>query len=156
MRPAATSRNADLPIWIRQARPNERLDLEELQRRAALAVPDYREQLKANPEAIQLPMEQICRGHVIVAEAISGVAGFAAVLVTDEAVELAGLFVEPDSWGRGVGSALVEEATHVARRAGFSLTVIAAPTARGFYEKCGFSIEGETQTWFGPALSMSR
>ena len=156
MRPDATSRNADLPIWIRQARPNERLDLEELQRRAALGVPDYREQLKANPEAIQLPGERIDRGQVVVAEAMAGVAGFAVVLVTDEAAKLEGLFVEPDYWCRGVGSALIEEATHVARRAGFSLTVIAAPAARGFYEKCGFSLEGETQTRFGPALSMSR
>lgn len=151
-----TSRSADLPIWIRKARPNERLDLEELQHRAALAVPDYREQLKANPEAIHLPMEHIERGQVIVAEAVAGVAGFSVILVGEEAVELEGLFVEPDHWGKGVGSALVEEATHVARRAGFSLTVIAAPAAHGFYEKCGFSVEGETETRFGPALRMSR
>ena len=45
---------------------------------------------------------------------------------------------------------------HIARRAGLSLTVIAAPTARGFYEKCGFVAEGEADTRFGPALRMSR
>ena len=156
MRPDATSGNADLPIWIRKARPNERLDLEELQHRAALAVPDYREQLKANPEAIHLPMDHIERGQVIVAEAVAGVAGFAVVIVTDGAAELDGLFVEPDHWRRGVGSALMQEATHVARRAGFSLTVIAAPAALGFYKKCGCSLEGETQTRFGPAFLMSR
>ena len=103
MLPDATSRNADLPIWIRQARPNERLDLEELQHRAAMAIPDYREQLKANPEAIELPAEQIDLGQVIVAEAMCGVAGFAVVIVEETAAELDGLFVEPDLWCRGVG-----------------------------------------------------
>ena len=37
-----------------------------------------------------------------------------------------------------------------------ALTVIAAPSARRFYESCGFSVEGETQTRFGAALKMSR
>jgi RimJ/RimL family protein N-acetyltransferase len=37
-----------------------------------------------------------------------------------------------------------------------ALTVIANPRARGFYEKCGFKVEGEVQTRFGPGLRMSR
>ena len=28
--------------------------------------------------------------------------------------------------------------------------------AREFYEKCGFSVEGEARTRFGPAIRMSR
>jgi GNAT superfamily N-acetyltransferase len=156
MRRDATSRLASLPVWIRQARPNERLDLEELQHRAALALEEYREQLEANPEAIELPSEQVERGQVFVAEGVEGVAGFAVVIISEESAELDGLFVEPRFWRRGVGSLLVEAAAHEARRAGLSLTVIAAPAARGFYEKCGFSLEGETKTRFGPALRMSR
>ena len=50
----------------------------------------------------------------------------------------------------------VEIAAHEARQAGLSLTVVAAPAARGFYEKCGFSVEGDAETRFGPALRMSR
>lgn len=156
MPPDATSRLADLPVWLRLARPNERLDLEELQHRSSRALPEYREQLEANPEAIHLPPEQIEREQVIVAEGIDGVAGFAVVVIRPDAAELDGLFVEPELWRRGVGSVLVEKAAHQARLAGLSLTVIAAPAARGFYEKCGFSVEGEAQTRFGPALSMSR
>jgi len=34
--------------------------------------------------------------------------------------------------------------------------VIANPAAREFYEKGGFTVEGEAQTRFGPALRMSR
>jgi GNAT superfamily N-acetyltransferase len=70
--------------------------------------------------------------------------------------ELDGLFVDPGLWRRGIGAALVDAATHRARRKGLSLTVIANPGAREFYESCGFSLEGKAQTRFGPALRMSR
>ena len=54
-------------LQIRLARPEERDELEALQRRASLALGDYREQLEANPDAIELPLEQIERGEVTVA-----------------------------------------------------------------------------------------
>jgi GNAT superfamily N-acetyltransferase len=139
-------------LHIRLAKPEERLDLEALQRRASLALPEYRAQLEAYPDAIELPAEQIAQGQVIVAEANGQVAGFAVVICG----ELDGLFVEPELWGRGIGAALVEEATHEARRSGFTLSVTATPSAREFYEKCGFIFEGEARTRFGPALRMSR
>lgn len=137
---------------LRPARADERDDLEDLQRRASLAVPDYREQLIANPDAIQLPEAQVASGQVIVAELGGAVAGFAAVIEG----ELDGLFVEPELWGQGIGRRLVEAATHRARREGLALSVVANPQAREFYEKCGLSIEGEEQTRFGPALRMTR
>jgi ribosomal protein S18 acetylase RimI-like enzyme len=34
--------------------------------------------------------------------------------------------------------------------------VTANKAALGFYERCGFTVEGEAQTRFGPALRMSR
>ena len=139
-------------LTIRLARPEERLDLEALQRRASLALPEYREQLEAHLEVIELPAEQIAEGRVLVAELEGRIAGFAAVI----AGELDGLFVEPDHWKRGVGAALVEAAAHEARMQGLSLTVTANPTARGFYEKCGFTLEGERETMFGPGLRMSK
>jgi GNAT superfamily N-acetyltransferase len=145
------SKRAEAPA-IRLARLEEREDLEALQRRASLALPDYREQLLANPDAIDLPAEQIVRGQVLVAELDGRIAGFAAVIVG----ELDGLFVEPQLWRLGIGAALVEASAHEARRQGRALTVTANPTARGFYERCGFSFEGETETRFGPGLRMSR
>ena len=81
MRLDVTSRLAKLPVWTRLARPNERLDLEELQHRASRALPEYREQLDAYPEAIDLPLEQIERGQVVVAEGVDGVAGFAVIVI---------------------------------------------------------------------------
>ena len=139
-------------LRIRLAQAGERQQLEDLQRRASLALPDYREQITAHPDAIGLPSEQIELGQVIVAELDGRMAGFAAVVEN----ELDGLFVEPDLWRQGIGSALIEAATHQARRDGLALRVIASPTAREFYESCGFSVEGEAATRFGPALRMSR
>ena len=144
------SKLADLAI--RFALPDEREELEDLQRRASLALPEYRAVLEAHPDAIALPAEQIGSGDVLVAEVDGRVAGFAALV----GGELDGLFVEPAQWRRGIGSALVERAAHEARKQGLSLTVTAAPESRGFYESCGFSMEGEAETRFGPALRMSR
>ena len=139
-------------LTIRPARPEEREALEDLQRRASLALPEYREQLEAHPDAIHVPPAQIANGQVLVAELDDRVAGFAAVV----GGELDGLFVEPDLWRQGIGAALVDAATHQARRRGLSLTVIANPAARQFYQCCGFSLEGEARTRFGLALRMSR
>jgi GNAT superfamily N-acetyltransferase len=145
------SKPAD-PLTLRLALPEEHADLEDLQRRASLELPEYREQLLANPDAIYLPEGQIANGQVIVAELAGEIAGFAAVV----GGELDGLFVEPDLWGHGIGRMLADAATHEARRKGFALTVIANPRARRFYENCGFSVEGEVQTRFGPGFRMSR
>ena len=143
-------------LTIRLAIPEEQRQLEELQRRASLALGEYRTQLEAEPDAVELPIEQIERGSVLVAELDDRVAGFAVVLIDEDMAELDGLFVEPDLWKRGIGASLVDVAVREARRQGLAMTVVANPSARGFYEKCGFAFEGEAQTRFGPALRMSR
>ena len=89
---------------------------------------EYREQLEAHPDAIELPIEQVERGDVLVAEIDGDIAGFAAL----EGGELDGLFVEPARWREGIGRALVEAAVQEARRRGLSLTVTAGPGARAF------------------------
>ena len=143
-------------VRLRPAQLPERLQLEELQRRASLANPEDRPHLEAHPDAIELPLAFIERGEVTVAEVEGRVAGFAVVKRHDGFTELDGLFVEPDRWRQGIGRALVDAATHEARRNGHSLMVIAGETARSFYERCGFALEGPAQTRFGPALRMSR
>jgi GNAT superfamily N-acetyltransferase len=139
-------------VRIRIAHPKERDKLEALQWRASLANEENRPHLEANPNAIELPAEQVESGQVIVAEIGGSIAGFAAVV----GGELDGLFVEPDLWRKGIGKALVDAATLLARRRGLSLSVVANSAAREFYEKCGLTVEGEAQTRFGPALRMSR
>ena len=143
-------------LSIRLARVAEQRELEELQRRASLALGEYRDQLEAEPDAIELLVQQIEDGAVIVAEQEDHITGFAVVLIDDHMAELDGLFVEPQHWRKGIGAALVDVAVHEARRQGLTMRVIANPSAREFYEKCGFTVEGEAQTRFGPALRMSR
>ena len=145
-----------MTLRIRPAVIEEWAVLEDLQRRASLQPGPYREQLLAHPDAIALPPEQIERGQIFVAEREGRIAGFAAVVEIDGKAEIDGLFVEPDLWRQGVGSALVTETIREARRRGLSLTVVASPEAKEFYEKCGFAVEGEAETRFGPALLMSR
>ena len=145
------SKRADT-ITLRLAKPEEHEALEDLQRRASLELSEYRDDLLANPDAVHLPPAQIANGQVIVADFAGKIAGFAAVVGS----ELDGLFVEPDLWGGGIGRALVQAAAHQARLRGLSLTVVANPRARGFYESCGFTLEGEEQTRFGVGLRMSR
>jgi GNAT superfamily N-acetyltransferase len=139
-------------LTLRLARREEHDELEDLQRRASLELPEYRDQLLDNPDAIYLPDGQIANGQVIVAEIAGKIAGFAAVV----GGELDGLFVEPDLWGQGIGRTLVDAATHEARRRGLALKVIANPRARRFYESCGLMVEGEVETRFGPALRMTK
>jgi GNAT superfamily N-acetyltransferase len=144
-------------LHLRLARIEELAELEDLQRRASLALDEYREALLAHPDAIAVPAEQIERGEVMVAEIDGRIAGFAVALEQDGVAELDGLFIEPELWRQGTGSALVEEAVHSARSRGLSLmTVVANPGAREFYERCGFTVEGTAETRFGPALRMSR
>jgi GNAT superfamily N-acetyltransferase len=144
---------------IRPARAAERAALEDLQRRASLALPDYRAQLEAHPDAIGLPAALIAEGRVLVAEDEAGVAGFA-VWLDGKGVgetELDGLFVEPDRWRGGIGRALVEAVAATAAGAGRRrLTVVANPAALAFYRRCGFAEAGEAQTRFGPAPVMVR
>jgi GNAT superfamily N-acetyltransferase len=143
-------------LRIRLARPEQHDRLEALQRRASLANDEDRPHLEAHPDAICLPLEQIERGEVFVAELDGRVVGLAAILAEEGHLELDGLFVEPNRWRQGIGTALVREVVHEARRRGLALMVVAGLSARGFYEKCGFTVEGDAQTRFGPALRMSR
>jgi len=142
---------------IRPARVSEREALEALQRRSSMQGPMYRAQLEADPDAIELPPEQLEAGLVRVAERNGVVVGFSVLLEpSDGACELDGLFVEPDRMRAGVGRRLIEDATSIARDRGATrIDVTANPQALEFYEAVGFKPAGGAQTQFGPAPRMS-
>ena len=54
-------------LGFRRALPVEQRGLEDLQRRASLMWEEDRAALRGNPEAIELPMDQITNGRTIVA-----------------------------------------------------------------------------------------
>lgn len=143
---------------IRPARPDERLALIEIQRRASLTHEAYHALLLQNPDAIDLPIEHISQGGTLVATVEAVLAGFAVVIThPDGSVELDGLFVEP-RWSRmGIGRHLVREACSKARQWGAeTLIVVASPETQGFYAGCGFVVVGEANTRFGTAVTMRR
>lgn len=145
-------------IRLRDGGADEAEALEGLQRRSSDVWAAYREQLAANPDAIELPQTFIDAGWVRVAVADDGSPiGFSVVIPTDDGVhELDGLFVEPDHLRGGVGRALVQDAAERAVRAGARVLEVTAGPAQGFYERVGFQVVGAAETRFGPAVRMRR
>jgi len=118
----------------------------------------YREQLAAHPDAIEVSAQAIREGRTRVACDRDGApAGFCVVgTLRDGAVELQDLFVEPGRMHSGVGRLLVDDAVVSARRRGVMRIEVTAGPAVGFYEKVGFERGEAVATRFGPALRLSR
>jgi predicted GNAT family N-acyltransferase len=61
-----------------------------------------------------------------------------------ETIKLRQMCVHPEFQGQGLGESLIEAAEEVTGELGFSEIVLhARETAVGFYEKCGFAVDGE-------------
>jgi hypothetical protein len=67
-------------MLIRSALLSEQKQLEALQLRASLCNAGDRNALLANPDAIELPIEQIVDRHVFVTKIDSSIVGFATIL----------------------------------------------------------------------------
>ena len=145
-------------VIIRNAAQSEAPVLEALQRRSSDVWEQYREQLAAHPDAIELPQAFVDNNWVRVAVDIEGTpVGFSVVIPTDGPVhELDGLFVEPRHMSSGVGRALIEDAAARASAQGAEALEVTVGPAQGFYERVGFTLIGATQTRFGPAVRMRR
>ena len=145
-------------VEIRIARPDERLDLIELQRRAALASEDedVRQKLQDDPGLIDLDEEMLANNEVVVAEIGDRIVGFATIIAHEgNDAELEGLFVEPTEWRKGIGTALVHAIEREAAAWGASrIHVLANQNALTFYEAAGFSRIGEKRTELGPMAAV--
>ena len=143
---------------IRLARPDDRRDLIELQRRASLAIEgeEVRQQLLDDPDIIDLDPEMIARNEVFVAEADGRVVGFATIIAHDgNDAELEGIFVEPSEWRKGIGMALIHQIEREAKAWGANrLHVVANRRVEGFYKAAGFVVTGEARTQLGPIASL--
>ncbi len=145
-------------VRIRDAKATEASELEALQRRSSDVWEEYREQLAAHPDAIELPQAFIDNGWVRVAVGDGETPiGFSVVMPgPGSAHELDGLFVEPGRMYAGVGRALVDDAAERASAAGATALEVTAGPAQGFYEKVGFHLVGDAETRFGPAVRLRR
>ena len=148
----------DKHMIIRPATPAEQRALEALQLRASLTNQGDREALLANPDAIEIPMEQITAGRVFVSELSGATVGFSAIEPRlDGETELDALFVDPNVRRHGVGRLMVEYCAEVARRRGSKgLHVIGNTHAEEFYIACGFKQIGTIGTRFGVGLLMRK
>jgi GNAT superfamily N-acetyltransferase len=55
------------------------------------------------------------------------------------------LYVDPSRWGSGIARGLLEAAEAAMREAGYERAILWTPTeapARGFYERCGWRLDG--------------
>ena len=144
-------------VEIRDAQTSEVEVLEDVQRRASLVWEEYRDDLLAHPEVIDVPVHDIEAGNVRVATGSVRVLGFASLIPgrSDGAAELDGLFVDPAFMRRGIGRALMEDAIALAGSRGCQrIEVTANPRALEFYVKMGFIDDGVEKTRFGPGLRM--
>ena len=98
-------------------------------------------------------MEQIERWQGCVAEEAGTILGFSVLLRMRPAMPNWMHF----SWRRGIGRALIEEATRKCFLEGAAaLFIVANPRAEQFYRACGFENVGERQTQLGRASVMRR
>lgn len=126
-------------------------------RRASLMWEEYRDDLLAHPEVIDVPVRDIEAGNVRAAWDAMRPLGFHSLIAgrADHVAELDGLFVDPAFWRRGIGRALFNDARALARSRGCRrIEVTANPRALGFYVKMGFSDDGVAKTQFGAGLRM--
>lgn len=134
------------------------MTLEALQWRASLGNEGDRDALLRNPDAIDLPQEQIAAGGVFVLERDGVIVGFSAIMPRDDGdTELDALFVEPGIQRQGIGRRLIEHCAEMARATGSSaLHVVGNTHAKQFYLACGFTIVGTFETRFGLGLLMRK
>lgn len=146
----------DNRITLRPARPEDQPLLVEIVWATVMASDSDREQLLAQPELVEVPVEHLT-GETSVVALIEGTpAGFATVLPRpDGGAELDALFVLPDRQRLGLGRALVDEAVRLAGAMGASaLHVVANEDADAFYRAVGFVPTGTAATALKPAPTM--
>ena len=144
-------------LIIRDAVVDDETALRDLFRRSSLSNERDREALLAHPEALEYTAFAFTQRRVRVAVDDDDDVGFAAFSLASRITELNDLFVDPDFMGRGIGRALVADVVATSRSLGAAqVEVTANEDAAGFYEKAGFTFDGEVATRFGTAPRMRR
>jgi GNAT superfamily N-acetyltransferase len=133
---------------IRRARPEEADLLSELAFRSKAVWGYSAEFMEACREELSLTEAEVRELPTFALEEDGGVVGFYALEpLSDGAVELGALFVEPSAIGRGFGRALLAHAREEARRLGhLTLVIQSDPNAARFYESAGGRVVGDRES----------
>lgn len=139
-------------VLIRAATSADAEVLQDVFRRSSLSIPDDRDVLLANPDALDFEPNPATR---VACTDDGRIVGFATGLVNGGVMEVEDLFVAPEEMRQGVGRALVTDLVTAARNQGIDrLEVTVNHHALPFYEALGFVPCGEAETRFGPALRL--
>ena len=127
-------------------------------RNSSLSNQHDHEYLRAHPEVLIFSDLAVRDGRTRVAVGPHGnIVGFATWLVTESAIELEDLFVDPQWMRQGIGRELVDDAAAIAQAQSFDrIEVTANPHALGFYTSTGFVVDRMVETDFYPAPRMYR
>lgn len=137
-------------LCLRAARANDLPQLGQLKLRASLAWGEHTEKLRQLPGIDQVDPDLL--PHLIVAEGQQRLLGFASLVLRPALAQLDDLFVEPDFWHQGIGSALLRAAEEHARTLGATeLQLASNPKAQLFYAKQGYQFRTNIRTNFGTA-----
>jgi GNAT superfamily N-acetyltransferase len=142
-------------VQIRRARPGEASRLSALAFRSKALWGYDAAFLDACRPDLTIGEDLVGSGRVFVAQIAHVTAGFASLSGDPPRLELAHLFVEPDSIGNGVGRRLFEYLVAEARRLGASeLVVESDPNAEGFYKVMGAERIGTAASIVDPARQL--
>jgi len=96
--------------------------------------------------------------HFVLRDADAILAGVIATTAGCGTVRLRQMWVREDMAGKGRGRALMEGVERILKTKGFgTVTLHARMVVRGFYEKCGYTAEGEVFEEIGiPHIRMTR
>lgn len=143
---------------IRVARTEDYEALDQLMRRAARTFPGFADELHIKPGAFLVSRKAISAGRLLLAEIDEGVVGFAMWVPIGEATaHMEGLYIDPDVWRSGLGSALLAAVSDAVRASGLkNVFVMALADSVEFYRRCGFVRTGATATPLGPAVTMMK
>jgi N-acetylglutamate synthase-like GNAT family acetyltransferase len=138
---------------IRRARPEEAARLSEIALRAKASWGYSAEFMRSCRAELTVSADDVVAGTVFAVERDGRVVGFYALeRISDAAIELEHLFVEPEAMGAGVGRALLEHArAHAAERGFRTLVIQSDPNAEGFYRALGAERVGARESASVPA-----
>jgi len=145
-------------LSVRDAKPEEQGELTRLCVRATIHTGYDDAFIDRVMPALTITLPSITTGCVQLAQRKSGeIAGVVVVTATmlQGIALLAGIFVDPPFWRRGVGRTLFEAAVARAKRlkAG-AVMIYAEPSAEGFYERMGAIRIGEGPFFYSPEVTL--
>ena len=115
------------------------------------------EHLAFDDKAIQKQKELISNGEYYVAEEKDQVVGFANLRYPEkDAIEIGGLYIQPDFQRKGIGSALLEKICQTKKKLGYKkliLWTIKGGPSLGFYKKLGLKSSNMPDEKAGPFIA---